>query len=53
MRGASPDEAHPGLHSKPLDVAIEQVLAHIAAAAAMVDKFGWKHTTLKKLFLAS
>jgi hypothetical protein len=26
-RGASPDEAHPGLYSKPLDAAIWRVLA--------------------------
>jgi hypothetical protein len=27
MRGASPDGAHPGLHSKPLDAVISQVPA--------------------------
>ena len=27
MRGTSPDEAHPGLLSKPLNAAIERVLA--------------------------
>jgi len=43
MWGTSPDGAHPGLHSKPLDVAIGQVLAQIAMAAARVDKFGQKH----------
>ncbi len=26
-RGTSPDKAHPGLHSKPLDAAIGRVLA--------------------------
>ncbi len=27
MQGASTDEAHPGLYSKPMDAAIERVLA--------------------------
>jgi hypothetical protein len=43
MWGASPDEAHPGLHLKLL-----YVLHRIAAAAVMVDDFGRKHTTLTK-----
>ena len=41
-RGASPDRAHPGLHSEPLDAAIGRVPApylHIAQAAVMVDEF--------------
>ena len=57
MWGASPDGAHPGLHSKlhchwmpPLG----ECLHHIATAAAMVVDFGRKHKILtKKLFLAS
>jgi hypothetical protein len=36
MRGASPDEAQPELHSKPMD------------AATMVNDFGRKHKTLTK-----
>ncbi len=32
MRGASPDEAQPGLHSKPMDAAIERVLALMRGA---------------------
>jgi hypothetical protein len=38
MRGASPDGAHPGLHSKPLDAASGECLRRIAPAAAMVDE---------------
>ena len=39
MRGASPDGAHPGLHSKPLDAAIGRVPAPYCPAAIMVNKF--------------
>ena len=40
MRGRSPNRAHPGLHSEPLDAAIGRVpaLRRIAPAAAMVDE---------------
>ena len=43
-----PNEAQPGLHSKPLDATIGRVLACIVGAAAMVDDFGRKHKTLTK-----
>jgi hypothetical protein len=43
-----PDEAQPGLHSKPLDATIGRVLACIAASAAMVDGFGRKYKTQTK-----
>jgi len=39
MRGASPDGAHPRLHSKPMDAAIGKCLCRIAPAATMVNKF--------------
>ncbi len=38
MRGTSPDEAQPWLHSKPMDVAIGQVLAS-HRCGAMVNEF--------------
>ena len=43
-----PNEAQPGLHSKPLDATIGRVLVCIVGAAAMVDDFGRKHKTLTK-----
>jgi hypothetical protein len=48
MWGASPDEAHPGLHSKPLDADIGKFLHRITVVAAMVNNFGQKHKTLTK-----
>ncbi len=33
MRGASPNKAQPGLHSKPMDAAIGRVLASMRAAS--------------------
>ena len=51
----SPDGAHPGLHTKPLDAAIGCMLAshRIVVAATMVNDLSRKHKTNKKLFLAS
>ena len=53
-RGGSPDGAHPGLHSKPLDAAIGQVLASHRRGGRHGQQF-WSKTqnTNKKLFLAS
>jgi hypothetical protein len=54
MLGASPDEAQPGLHSKPMDSAIGQVLASHCHGGRHGRQF-WSKTqnTNKKLFLAS
>ena len=52
--GASPDEAQPGLHSKPMDAAIGRVLASHHRVGRHGRRF-WSKTqnTNKKLFLAS
>ena len=54
MRGASPDEAQPGLHSKPMDAAIGRVLASHRRGGHHGRRF-WSKTqnTNKKLFLAN
>ena len=54
MRGASPDEAHPGLHSKPLDAAIGQILVSHCRGGCRGRQF-WSKTqnTNKRPFLAS
>ena len=53
-RGRSPDGAHPGLHSKPLDAAIGRVLVSHRRGGRNGRRF-WSKTqnTNKKLFLAS
>jgi hypothetical protein len=54
MPGASPDEAHQGLHSKPMDAAIGQVLALHRHDGRHGRRFQSKtQNTNKKLFLAS
>ena len=54
MLGASPNEAHPGLHLKPLDVTIGQVLA-LHRRGGHHGRRIWSKTqnTKKKLILAS
>jgi hypothetical protein len=54
MRGASPNEAQPGLHSKPMDAAIGPVLESHHHGGSHGQRF-WSKTqnTNKKLFLAS
>jgi len=44
MRGASPDEAQPGLDSKPLDAAIRRVLASHRRGGSHGQRFQIKHT---------
>jgi hypothetical protein len=44
MRGASPDEAQAGLNSKPMDAAIEQVLALHRRGSRYGQRFRIKHT---------
>jgi len=39
MTGVSPDRAHPGLHSKPLEAAIGRVPAPFCLAAAVINEF--------------
>ena len=52
MRGASPDEAQPGLHSKPKDAAIGQVLASHCPSGRHGRRFRSKtQNTNKKLFI--
>ncbi len=54
MRGALPDEAHPGLYLKPLDAAIGRVPAPYYPSGRHGQQICWKHTKPnKKLFLAS
>ena len=54
MWGASPDEAHPGLHSKPLDVAIGRVPAVYRPGGCHGRRIQMKHTnTGKTQLLAS
>ena len=54
MRGASPDEAQPGLHLEPLDAAIGRVLASHRRGGRHGRRFRPKtQNTNKKLFLAS
>ncbi len=53
-RGASPNGAYPGLHSKPLDAAIGRVPVPHCPGGAMVNKFKWNtQNTNKTQFLAS
>ena len=47
MRGASPDGAHPGLHSKPLDAAIGQVPAPYCPDGRHGRQIRIKHTHTK------
>ena len=52
--GASPNGAHSGLHSKPLDDAIGRVLAsHCRGMSAMVNDRSKTQNTNKKLYLGS
>jgi hypothetical protein len=51
MRGPSLDGSHPGLHSKPLDAAIERVPAPYCPGGRHGDEF--IQNTNKKLFLAN
>ena len=54
MRGTSPDEAHPGLLSKPLNAAIERVLAQYCRGGRHGRRLQSKtQNTTKKLFLAT
>jgi len=54
MRGASSDEAQPGLHSKPMDAAIGRVFASHRRGGPHGRRFWLKtQNTNKKLFLAS
>ena len=54
MRGASTDEAQPGLHSKPMYAAIGRVLASHRRGGLHGRRFRSKtQNTTKKLFLAS
>ena len=54
MWDASPDEAHPGLQTKPLDAAIGRVLASHCRDGRHGRQFLLKtQNTNKKLFLAS
>jgi len=43
-RGASPDGAHPGLHLKPMDATIGQVLALHCHGSRYGQRFRIKHT---------
>ena len=53
-RAYLPNEAHPGLHLKPMDAAIRRVLASHCRGGRHGQRF-WSKTqnTNKKLFLAS
>jgi hypothetical protein len=54
MWGTSPNEAHPGLHSKPLDAAIGQVLASHCRGGCRGRRFWSKTQNTNKLpYLAS
>ena len=48
MRGTSPNEAHPGLHSKPLDAAIGRVPAPYRPDGRHGRRIRTKHTNTNK-----
>jgi len=47
MRGASPDGAHPGLHSKPLDATIRRVPAPYRTGIRMKHTKHLQNTTFR------
>jgi hypothetical protein len=53
MRGASPNEEHPGLHLKPMDAATGQVLTSHRHGGRHGQRFWLKtQNTNKKLFFS-